>query len=343
MKRIIILSTMIILSLPAIASNYNLNNKEIITNGFFIGAKIGAQKSYNITSFYDDSISVNYGIYGGIQLNKNWSWDLGYQGFNKQDIESIALIESAFKYEYLIKNSDFGVYGRFGAAHWNLNKTSSALSPLFEIGTSYLLTPRITANLGYEFIPNIGIGKIGKFNSHSVMIGISYKFGSFSNHNSDTFNSINLRTEVNRIQKEEENKRIEKEKALKVSNQLNEDLNIFKSKKIMTRFKLGSSSILKEDIESLLKELKDIKISLDKYPKSEVYLIGHTDKNGKSSYNLWISEKRAKTIADKLETLGVKKTRIHVKGMGEVGAHGNINANDRRVDIVLTCDNYCKN
>lgn len=43
-------------------------------------------------------------FFGGYQINKNWSWDLGYQSLGKLEVEDVAvansLIESAFKYNY---------------------------------------------------------------------------------------------------------------------------------------------------------------------------------------------------------------------------------------------------
>jgi OOP family OmpA-OmpF porin len=52
------------------------------------------------------------------------------------------------------------------------------------------------------------------------------------------------------------------------------------------------------------------------YPESSVDVIGHTDISGPASYNLTLSEQRAQSVADVINSFGVNNSRINVKGEG---------------------------
>lgn len=78
-------------------------------------------------------------------------------------------------------------------------------------------------------------------------------------------------------------------------------------------FELNSAQLTTESRETLapiadaLKDRPDIK---------ELVVVGHTDSSGSASYNQQLSEKRAQSVADYLESAGVK-VKITAKGMGE--------------------------
>ena len=57
--------------------------------------------------------------------------------------------------------------------------------------------------------------------------------------------------------------------------------------------------------------------SLDKYPKTELLIVGHTDAVGSDSYNQALSERRARSAARYLETQGVSGGRLATRGRGE--------------------------
>lgn len=113
-------------------------------------------------------------------------------------------------------------------------------------------------------------------------------------------------------------------------------------KKITARFNSGSSVLAKEDKQKLQKDLSEVNELMEQFPQSKVYVVGHTDSSGSAKYNLWISEKRAQTISKELQKQGVANDRITVKGMGETSATGVNNPKDRRVDLVITCDDCIK-
>src|SRR5574342_719548 len=65
------------------------------------------------------------------------------------------------------------------------------------------------------------------------------------------------------------------------------------------------------------KNLRTLAQSLDKYPGSDILIVGHTDQVGPASYNQSLSERRAAAAADYLVLQGVDRTRVSTRGMGE--------------------------
>jgi len=63
--------------------------------------------------------------------------------------------------------------------------------------------------------------------------------------------------------------------------------------------------------------LDDIAASMVNYPDSLIDVYGFTDNTGSESYNLQLSERRAKAVADYLIYKGVPAARIATKGFGE--------------------------
>jgi outer membrane protein OmpA-like peptidoglycan-associated protein len=63
--------------------------------------------------------------------------------------------------------------------------------------------------------------------------------------------------------------------------------------------------------------LTELATSLNRYPDSEVLIVGHTDSSGAEDYNQRLSENRAGAARNFLVTQGVAETRIRAVGMGE--------------------------
>jgi len=63
--------------------------------------------------------------------------------------------------------------------------------------------------------------------------------------------------------------------------------------------------------------LHELAVSLEKYPGSDVLILGHTDQLGSGAYNQGLSERRANSGATYLISQGVSGTRIGTRGLGE--------------------------
>ncbi|HEX6645535.1 MAG TPA: OmpA family protein, partial [Gemmatimonadales bacterium] len=57
--------------------------------------------------------------------------------------------------------------------------------------------------------------------------------------------------------------------------------------------------------------------SLDKYPDTDLLIVGHTDDVGADGYNQTLSERRARAAADFLVSEGVDRSRLQTTGRGE--------------------------
>ena len=57
---------------------------------------------------------------------------------------------------------------------------------------------------------------------------------------------------------------------------------------------------------------------LGQYDRTYIDIYGHTDSTGSEAYNQDLSERRAGSVADYLETRGVQSARIGIRGFGEL-------------------------
>lgn len=63
--------------------------------------------------------------------------------------------------------------------------------------------------------------------------------------------------------------------------------------------------------------LRELAVSLNKYPESQLLIVGHTDAVGDDAYNQNLSERRANSAAAYLASQGVARSRIQTSGKGE--------------------------
>ena len=88
------------------------------------------------------------------------------------------------------------------------------------------------------------------------------------------------------------------------------------------------------------KNLATLAASLDKYPNTNVMIVGHTDATGSDTYNMTLSERRAVAASSYLATKGVTRARLHSagRGEGEPVAENDSEANrqkNRRVEVAI--------
>jgi outer membrane protein OmpA-like peptidoglycan-associated protein len=89
--------------------------------------------------------------------------------------------------------------------------------------------------------------------------------------------------------------------------------------------------------------LKKFAASLEKYPRTNSLIVGHTDSKGTDDYNLNLSDRRARSAVDFLSAQGVDRARLRTSGRGSSEPIAT-NATDagrqlnRRVEIAIYAD-----
>lgn len=94
--------------------------------------------------------------------------------------------------------------------------------------------------------------------------------------------------------------------------------------------------------------LDQLAASLQKYPDSDILIVGHADSDGSDAYNLDLSQRRANAAQAYLQARGVPATRVHATGKGETEP---IASNDteagkqlnRRVEIAIYASEAYRN
>ena len=102
-------------------------------------------------------------------------------------------------------------------------------------------------------------------------------------------------------------------------------------------FKTGSSEL----DPSFYKVLNSVNLVVKKYDKTVVEVAGHTDNTGAAEYNQQLSERRANSVAQYLESQGLASNRVVTVGAGETrpvadNATPEGRQANRRVELTLT-------
>jgi outer membrane protein OmpA-like peptidoglycan-associated protein len=91
---------------------------------------------------------------------------------------------------------------------------------------------------------------------------------------------------------------------------------------------------------SARQNLRNLSNSLQKYPRTNVLLVGHTDAVGSDMYNEGLSQRRASTAASFLRSQGVPGSRVEATGRGEIEPVSSNDTEDgrqqnRRVEVAI--------
>ena len=104
-------------------------------------------------------------------------------------------------------------------------------------------------------------------------------------------------------------------------------------------FKFNKADLVPKS-RRMLRNIADV---LARYAKTRLTVVGHTDNRGFAEFDIRLSERRAKAVADDLIDSGVARQRIRIMGMGfERPVAGNDTvegrARNRRVEIHIAPD-----
>ncbi len=94
--------------------------------------------------------------------------------------------------------------------------------------------------------------------------------------------------------------------------------------------------------------LNELARSLNKFPNSDLLIVGHTDSKGEDAYNLNLSQRRANAASAYLQAQGVPANRLRTSGRGESEP---VSSNDseagmqqnRRVEIAIYANEAYRN
>lgn len=122
-----------------------------------------------------------------------------------------------------------------------------------------------------------------------------------------------------------------------------EGIQVILDEKSEVRFEFNKSS-LTADAKDNLKKVIEI---FNKYPYTDIMIVGHTDNVGSQSYNQPLSEKRAKAVADYLIQNGIDSSRIKTSGAGKEEPRFSNDtpegrAGNRRVEFAITANEKMK-
>ncbi len=98
---------------------------------------------------------------------------------------------------------------------------------------------------------------------------------------------------------------------LKIQQLENETLKIDIASEVSFDF---DSASLKPAFTPTLNKVADV---LQRYPKTVIHVVGHTDSVGSESYNQRLSERRAQSVVDYLAAQGIDRNRLFAIGRGE--------------------------
>lgn len=97
----------------------------------------------------------------------------------------------------------------------------------------------------------------------------------------------------------------------------------------------------KADLKPAAKQnITQLSETLKKYDDTNILIEGHTDDSGAEDYNQTLSEKRAASVADYLNSLGVANSRVTTTGYGELqpiaeNSSASGREQNRRVEVAI--------
>lgn len=125
---------------------------------------------------------------------------------------------------------------------------------------------------------------------------------------------------------------------IEIERQQNEILKLTMSSEVSFDF---NSATLKASFYSPLNKIADI---MNRYPRTQIVVVGHTDSVGSDEYNMQLSLRRANAVADYLILRGVDRYRLGSEGRGEMEPIANNEtaagrSQNRRVEVFVVPDN----
>ncbi|WP_264878171.1 OmpA family protein [Vibrio agarivorans] len=265
---------------------------------FYIGAKAG--KSWldkACTSFTKncDDESNHFGGFVGYDFLDYVALELGYDDLGKHtvpflDDERVSAWTLAPKFTYHF-NDLWGIYAKVGGAYVDIGNDENDWSYLGAAGLELTPHPKVAVRLEYQTLTDLSYEVI-RAQGNSATLGVLYKFGASEPA------VVAPPPEPEQLPEPEPEVQTMKHQTAKMGEET---------------FALNSAELT----EAAQSDLDKLAAFLNKYPQSNVELVGHTDSSGSDEYNQQLSEKRANAVADALVERGISEDRITARGVGE--------------------------
>ena len=149
-------------------------SSSVYAQSFYAGVGVGQMTASDACNgaaaagFSCDDSDMSYRVYGGYQLNKNFAVELGYADLGKVTGSGLVLgIPATAEVKatawdvvavgLLPLNNNFTLFGKLGAASWNVDASVSALGSTLPVGSAS--GTDLTYGLGaqYDFSPAVGV------------------------------------------------------------------------------------------------------------------------------------------------------------------------------------------
>ena len=296
---------------------------------WYLGADLGLGY-YSNGSNQESTKSERHRLAGGIRLGYQFTEYLALEGGYQYLGQPYAnyqngKIEAKFHQGLIATKLRYGItdnlypYVKIGGAAWFgqekglVNETANGFSPVLGAGLAIQLTDNLSLQAEYQLTQSLGDDSIGHADHHLSTVGLSYSFGKST-------------TSVPIVHEKIVEVIIEKPIIVETV--------IIPEHSSQALFAHNSSILSNYQLlDNTLNQLRE-------YPQSQVMVIGHTDSTGSRKYNQWMSERRAKSVANYFSSNGIDARRINTLGKGEDNPIANNNtlsgrAMNRRVEMTI--------
>lgn len=262
---------------------------------WYAGISVAKNKNINIEGYEGSHNGLNAvvdGLHLGYQFNPYVMTEIEFQylGDVINTIGGDDYKQGGFniKFGYPLTN-ELMPYMKVGGAGWFAgNGDDFGVSSVFGGGVLYQATDNISFNLEYQYTDSVGNADVGH---QRLSLGLSWRFGR------DKVCATERVVEVERFIE------VKGKTQLKTVIITNSQGALF-----------ANNSSVVNNVDALL----SVEETLIGNPGINVIVSGYTDSVGSSSYNQWLSERRAQNVAIYLMSRGIQANRISFVGYGEL-------------------------
>lgn len=322
------LSIMVLLALSH--SAFSATTEEVTNNaaeaqpvGFWVGAGLGVGRlddSVPGNTVKESSSAFSAKINGGYDFNEYFGVYGSYDFYQNRLMANYIHIGSMGVLGKIALTDDINFLGKAGGALVSNGDNSNGFAGTIGLGLEYQLTHRISTVAGVDYYNDIEFSRQHTGDLYQAYWGLNYRF-----NQPNTPLVVTKEIEVIKEVPVEIPKEVKVEKIDP----------IILSQSTGEKLFANNSSVLTSttSLKRLLDVLKDA-------PASHATIVGYTDSRGRAQYNQWLSERRAKSVADYFIQHGIDESRITYSGMGEQNPIANNattegRAQNRRVEISI--------